>query len=195
MNNTEAKIKEVYSSFGERLSYDDFKNKLDSLPVDKWNFVRAVLLYQQSVKCSKCNPNVGMSLLCSCADAIQLVGEGKPKENFMKFYLNYCPLSLRTSPIKYFPEGKLLPSPLTAPFEKALHYIYKQFRCLFVHEGIGRLDIAPEIEGVIMIPFPLMDKIKKEKDVYLIDLDKILSWFDRVTIESLSTMLLQAGKT
>ena len=187
MFDEETSLKEVYSSFKDKLSYEDFKSKLNSLKTGKWNFVRAVLLYQQSVKCTECNPNVGMVLLCSCADALQLVGEEKSRANFMKFYLDYCPKALRTPPIEYYPNGKT--PPVTAPFEKALHYIYKKFRCLYVHRGIGRLDIVPEIEGVIMLNFPLLDKIRGEKDAYSVDLEKVPAWFEKVTFESLFAML------
>jgi hypothetical protein len=195
LSNEDKILEEVYSSFKERLPFEDFRNRLNSLKIDKWNFVRAILLHQQSVKCTTCNPNVGMVLLCSCADALQLVGEERSKANFMKFYLDYCPQSLRTPPIEYYPEGKPQPPPITAPFEKALHYIYKKFRCLYVHKGIGRLDIVPETEGITILPFPLMDKIKGENEVYLINLEKIPAWFEKVTIESLSAMLLETGQS
>ncbi len=135
-----------------------------------------------------------MSLLCSCADALELVGkEGKSKKNFMKFYLDFCPATSRTSPIEYFPDGTPNSGPIQAPFEKALHYIYKQFRCLFIHRGIGRLDIPQKLEkeftSLTIIPFPLMDKIKGEREVYLIDLNKIFLWFQKITVESLSILL------
>ena len=136
-------MKQAYSSFIGKLSYEDFETKVSSLKIDKWDFVRAVFLYQQSVKCIECNPNVGMILLCSCADAIQLVGgKRSSRANFMKFYLDYCPKELRTPPIEYLPNG--IPPPVTAPFEKALNYIYRRFRCFYVHRGIGRLDTVQD---------------------------------------------------
>ena len=176
-------LNESYSIFKEKITFDDFKGKLDSLKIDKWNFVRAVLLYNQAVKCRKCNPNVGMTLLSSCADALQLVGEGKPSANFKKFYLSFCPTEIRTPPIELYPNGKL--PRITASFDKALHYIYKQFRCMYVHEGIGYLETAPD--GIDW--HTLCDKIKGEKDIYSVDMMQIANWFEKVTFESLYVML------
>jgi len=186
MSNEDKVLKEVYSSFEQRLSFDDFQSKLNSLTIDKWNFVRATLLYQQYLKCKECNPNVGMVLLCSCADALQLVAEDRlSKANFMEFYLRYCPAYLRThSPIDYYKDGKLPRA--TAPFEKALHFIYKQFRCLYVHKGIGHLETAP-LEDTAW--HTLLDRIKGEKDVYAVDLPIISEWFGQITFESLFAML------
>jgi hypothetical protein len=56
VSNEDTVLKEVYSSFKQRVSFDDFQSKLNSLTIDKWNFVRATLLYQQSLKCKECNP-------------------------------------------------------------------------------------------------------------------------------------------
>jgi hypothetical protein len=195
MSNSENTLKEAYSLFSKQMTCDEFKNKLDLLSIDKWNFIRAVLLYQQSEKCAVCNPNVAMSLLCSCADALELVGgERRSKANFMKFYLDFCPTSSRNSPIEYFPDGTPHSGPIQAPFEKALHYIYKQFRCLFIHKGVGRLDIpeklAKDFGNMKIIPFPMMDKIRGEREVYLIDLDKIFLWFQKITSESLTVLLI-----
>ena len=187
ISNEDKLLKQVYSTFTGRLSFEDFQDKLNSLSVDKWDFVRAVMLYQQSVNCTKCNPNVGMVLLCSCADALRLVAEERSRANFMKFYLDYCPTSLRTPPIEYYPNGRT--PKVTAPFDKALYYIYKKFRCLYVHRGIGRLDITPEIEGVEIIDFPLLDKIKGESDAYAVYIEKVPEWFEKVTLESLYTLL------
>jgi hypothetical protein len=183
LSNEDTVLKEAYSSFNQKLSFVDFQSKLNSLAIDKWNFVRATLLYQQAVKCGDCNPNVGMVLLCSCANALQLVGEGKPWENFKEFYLTYCPAHFRTPPIEYYPNGKIPRT--TAPFEKALRYIYKQFRNLFVHEGIGYLITAPD--GIDW--HTLYDKIKNENDVYSVDMMKIAEWFRQITFESLFAIL------
>jgi len=186
LSNEDTVLKEVYSSFKQRLSFDDFQSKINSLTIDKWNFVRATLLYQQSLKCKECNPNVAMVLLCSCADAIQLKGERNSYNNFMEFYKKYCPNSpqFRNAPIKYYTNGKLPRKP--APFHKALHYIYKQFRCLYVHEGIGHLDFLPEMP----MEHTLFDKISAEDpDIYSIDMLKIVGWFEEITLESLFAML------
>jgi hypothetical protein len=145
-------------------------------------FCQRGLLYQQAVKCKECNPNITVGLLCSCADAMKL---GKtPNTRFKEFYERYCPQKLRKSPIEYYPNGAL---PLTpAPFDKALHYIYKQFRCLYVHEGIGRLRIAApdEIEWN-----SLLDGIENEKDIYAVNITKIAEWLKQITFESLFAML------
>jgi len=173
-------LHEVYPLFEKRLSFEDFKNKFNSLK-NEWNFFRALRLYQQAVKCGECNPNVGMVLLCSCADALQLVAEEKSKANFMKFYLKYCPLNLQNPPVEYYNEGKI---PITtAPFDKVLRLIYKRFRCLYIHEGIGHLDPSPELLRFVI------DGIRKEKDVYAVDSLKIYEWFREVTFESLFAML------
>lgn len=188
LSNEDTVLKEVYSSFKQRLSFDDFQNKLNSLTIeDRWNFVRATLLYQQSLKCKECNLNIAMVLLCSCTDAIQLKGERNSYNNFMEFYKRYCPNSpqFRNAPIEYYPNCKLPPTP--APFDKALHYMYKQFRNLFVHEGIKHLR-AEDNNGF------LYDKLKDENGVYnyyKINLPEILNWFEKITFESLFAMLHQ----
>jgi len=185
LSNEDTVLKEVYSSFKQRLSFDDFQSKINSLTIDKWNFVRATLLYQQSLKCTECNPNIGMVLLCSCVDALQLVGgENKSKANFMSFYKKYCPKSLRVPPMEYYHNGKT--PAVTAPFEKTLTFIYKRFRCLYVHEGIGHLDFLPEMP----MEHTLFDKISAEDpDIYSIDMLKIVGWFEEITLESLFAML------
>lgn len=181
-------LKEVYSSFKQRLSFDDFQSKINSLTIDKWNFVRATLLYQQSLKCEECNPNVAMVLLCSCADAMQL--EETSYKGFMDFYKTYCPSRFQNSltensPIEYMPNGK--PPLKTAPFEKALHFIYKQFRNMYVHEGIGHLEMLPERR----VEHTFFDRIKGETDIYAVDMLNVVEWFGKITFESLFAMLHQ----
>jgi hypothetical protein len=180
-------LKEAYSSFKQRFSFDDFQSKLNSLKNDKWNFVRATLLYQQSLKCEKCNPNVAMVLLCSCADAMQL--EETSHKGFMAFYKTYCPAQFQNSlvensPIEYMPNGK--PPLKTAPFEKALHFIYKQFRSMYVHEGKGHLEILPEH----IMAHNFWDTIEGENDIYVVDMLNLVKWFGKITFESLSAMLI-----
>jgi hypothetical protein len=179
-------LKETYPSFKDRLSFEDFKKKFYSLKIsDKWNFVRATSLYQHSYKCESCNPNIKMVLLCSCADALQLVGEECSLKNCMEFYGKYCPSEFRTPPIEYYADGKL---PIaTAPFDKAIRFIYKAFRCSYVHEGIQHLCEIPN--GIEWHAF--MDRIDDEKDIYVVDLLKISEWFGKITFESLFAMLEQ----
>ena len=101
-------------------------------------------------------------------------------------YQGFLPIRQRNfdwAEFKEFVYGKYAKS--TAPFDKALHYIYKQFRCLYVHEGIGRLTTAPD--GIDW--HTLFDKIENEKDVYSVDIMKIAEWFRQITFESLFAML------
>jgi hypothetical protein len=185
MSDEDKLLKEIYTLFEKRLKFKDFKNKFNALPIDKWNYLRASVLYQNAIKCRRCNPNIATLLLCSCADALQLVGdEGKSKANFMTFYMKFCPPHLRTPPIDIYLDGKLPKT--TAPFDKALNYIYKRFRCLFVHEGIGFMGITVP-EGIVWND--LLDGIKGEKDFYSVDMLKISNWFDQITFESLFAML------
>jgi hypothetical protein len=185
MSNEEKILKEISPLFEGRLKLEDFVSKFNALPIDKWNFLRACLLYQNALKCKKCNPNIAMLLLCSCADALQLVGdEGKSKANFMTFYTKFCPSQLRTPPIVFYPDGKL---PKTiAPFEKALNLVYKRFRSLFVHEGIGFLGVKVP-EGIAW--HGLLIGIKNEKDLYSVDMLQVLDWFEKITLGSLFAML------
>ena len=146
----------------------------------KWNFVRASLLYQQALTCKDCEPNVAMVLLCSCADAMKVAGEkAGSRKNFKKFYMDYCPATLRDPPIEYYPHGK--PPIEIAPFEKALDFIYSKFRCLYVHEGKGRLEPLPA--GIEWVGAILLDKYNDE--YYSIDTLKILEWFAKIMVESL----------
>jgi len=125
-----------------------------------------------------------MVLLCSCADAVKVAGEGAgSKNNFKALYMQYCPSGSRVAPIKYYPNKQL---PLQdVPFEKALGLIYAKFRCLFVHEGIGKLELPREDMKMIMNT----DLDIYGNDVYSIDILRILEWFSKITLESLYAML------
>ena len=186
MSNEEKVLQEIYSSFNHRLDFEDFKRKFSSLPIDKWNFARAILLYQQYLKCKDCNPNVGIVVLCSCADALQLKG-GKyySKANFSEFYSRYCPTEYRKMPIEHLSREKR--NSETIPFDKrALDYIYQEFRCSYTHVGIGSLEPLPEnIHSHYRI-----GKFEKEKDFFTIDLIDFPKWFEKVTFESLYALLL-----
>jgi hypothetical protein len=116
---------------------------------------------------------------------MQLVGENNPKKNIITFYKTYCPDSrqFRIAPIEYYANCKLPLKP--APFDKILYYIYKRFRCGFVHEGIRQLRAEDNIDF-------LYDKIKGENGVYdryKINKPEILNWFEKITFESLFAML------
>jgi hypothetical protein len=176
--------KMVFNSFSNRLTWEDFETKLDSLP-KRDNFLNASRLYQQALKCEGCARKVAMVLLCSCADAMQLVGERNSRKNFKKFYESCCPNDLRKPPIKYYLDGK----PLTyndASFGEALDYIYTRFRCSYVHDGIDYLELPKGLSG-----YTIIDELRKIKDKHLvIDILKILDWFKIITFESLYNFLM-----
>ena len=151
----------------------------------KWNFVRASVLYQQALKCGKCDPNVAMLLLCSSADSMQLTGKRKPWGNFEKFYRDYCPSGSRNPPIKYYATLKPPSILRDASFEEALDYVYARFRCLYTHEGIGRLELPPK--GIHLVGSKMLDKFRDKH--YVIDLLSVLGWFASITRESLSKIL------
>ena len=187
MSNHLESLKKAYPLFKSKLTLQEFIPRVNSLETEiKWNFVRASLLYQQALKCKNCEPNVAMALLCSCADAMKIAGgDAGSRENFKKFYLDYCSTDLRGPPIEYYPNGRL-PSQI-APFEKALDFIYSKFRCLYVHEGIGRLENLPS--GVKWISATILDVYNGE--CYNVDTVKILEWFAKITAESLYQFLLK----
>jgi len=178
-------LRKSHRPFKNRISWDVFQARLNSLGNrKKWSFVRASLLYQEALRCRKCNPSVSMLVLCSCAESMKVAG-GKAgcRKNFKEFFLRYCPQGLRNPPIEYYPLAS--PPPVAAPFDKALDFIYKKFRCLYIHEGIGHLRPLPR--GTTWIYAPLLDKYGKE--IYVVDTLKILDWFLAVTFECLSTIL------
>jgi len=186
MSSEEKVLREIYPSFADRLDFEDFKRKFNSLPIDKWNFARAISLYQQYLKCKDCNPNVAIVVLCSCADALQLKG-GKyfSRANFKEFYLKYCPLKYRKTPIEYLSREKR--DSATIPFdERTLDYIYQEFRCSYIHVGIGCLELLPEK----VYYHSRIGKFKKEQELFEIDLVEFRKWFEKVTFESLYAFLL-----
>jgi hypothetical protein len=176
-------VKKAYKTYKNLLTLKNFKTKVDALGNKKWNFIRATFLLQQSMKCQKCEPNVAMMLLCSSADAMQLVGYRKSWKNFETFYKTYCPNSLRNPPLKYYPNGK--PPLSNATFDETLDYIYTKFRCLYAHEGIGRLVLPPK--KIHLLGSTLLDKSKGK--YYVVDTLNVLGWFSSVTKESLYKIL------
>ncbi|MGD0204536.1 MAG: hypothetical protein ABSC20_11615 [Candidatus Bathyarchaeia archaeon] len=184
MSNEDTVLKEAYSSFSQRLSFNDFQNKINlkTLGTDKWNFARAVQQFQEAIKYEESNPDLEIALLCSCAEALQL--EKTSLKRFKEFYLRYCPSNLRTSPIKYYPNGKV--PEITAPFGKALEFIYRQLRSVYIHEGTEHLKPEPIRNGIFG------DVIRNKdgtKDFYFFDKMKTLEWFRQITFESLYVML------
>ncbi|MEM1540957.1 MAG: hypothetical protein QXJ07_06245 [Candidatus Bathyarchaeia archaeon] len=100
----------------------------------------------------KCEPNVAMLLLCTCADAIKITNKKFPRENFIRFYQTYCPNELKWDiPIeRYNPWGEIQPS--KASFEEALHLVYERFRNPFVHEAKRWFEqLSPEDSGIFDI--------------------------------------------
>lgn len=183
MSNEIDSLKKAYPPFENQLDFEDFVTRVNSL-ANKWDFVRGSLLYQQSLKCKDCDPNIAIVLLCSCADAMKVAGENAgSRRNFKEFYLKYCPTNMRDSPIEYYPDGKL---PIQkAPFEKTLDFIYSKLRCLQVHEGKGRLEVlSPSIKWVAGT---LLDVY--ESDCYCVDTLRIFEWFAKITQESLFQVL------
>jgi len=180
-------VEQSYETFKDRLTLMDFKTKVDALGKKKWDFVRANFLCQQALRCKDCEPNVAMVLLCSCAEAMKVAGAKGSHNKFKKFYLNYCPSSLRVPPIKYYLDGK--PSTYNnASFDEALDYIYAKFRCFYVHKGVARLELPPK--DVHLIGNELIDKLQKNSNKsYVIDVLNILGWFSTITKESLYKIL------
>jgi hypothetical protein len=152
------------------------------------SFVRATLTYQQSLKCKECNPIISVVFLCSCADALKLAkGDW---QRIKTFYERYCPNSdeFRIAPIRYSRNCKqpLIP----APFDKAIYCIYKEFRVKYIHEGIKHL--RPEDSDFFYV------RLKDEygvRDCYEICLSEVVSWFERITFESLLNMLTTEQST
>lgn len=179
-------IEQIYEVFRNRLTLEELKTKVDALGTNKkWKFVRAVLLYQQALKCKDCGPNVAMVLLCSCAETMKVESSQGSHHNFRKFYIDYCPLSLRVPPVKYYLSLNPPFSIDNASFEEALDYIYSRFRNYFVHQGIGRLELPPK--GITLVGAELMDKFHNK--IFVIDTLNVLDWFAEITYESLFKVL------
>jgi hypothetical protein len=185
LSDEEKVLRDIYSSFENRLSFEEFRSKFNFLPNDKWNFARAVLLFQKYLNCKECDPNIGLVVLCSCADALQLKGgRGKSKANFIEFYLKYCPSEYRKLPIEYLSRDKR--NIETIPFDqKTLGYIYQKFRCSYIHVGIG--NIMPLLKNIYS--HHALGKFEKEIDFFMVDLVEFPKWFEKATFESLYAML------
>jgi hypothetical protein len=178
-------IRSAYKPFKNQMAYKTFKTKFNNLKIDKWNFARASLLYQQALKCGKCSPEIAMVILCSSAESLKIAGrKSGPRPNFLSAYLTYCPQQFRTPPLKFFPNAK--PPPITASFNQALNFIYARFRNLYVHQGKGRIG-PKKIRGVKIFASLLLEKYKNQ--YYHLDTFKLHSWFELITYESLYSIL------
>ena len=108
--------------------------------------------------------------------------------NFRKFLTTYCPEGLKNPPIKiYKGEGGL--------FDITLRAIYSNFRCLYLHEGIGYASTADQPlidketgEPIHLIAVPLLVKVGRK--YVSIELTKITDWFAEVIKNSLFQCLI-----
>ena len=181
-------IDQLFEIFKDRLTIEQFRAKVDVLNGKKNNFLNASLLHRQALKCKGCEPNIAMMLLCSCADAMKLVGKGKPRENFKRFYKDYSPIASRIPPIKCYFDDKPL-NYCDPSFDETLEYIYKRFRNLYAHEGTGLLE-QPKSPDLIW--YGLCDKFEETSNkTYVTDIVRILDWFATITKESLDNILFQ----
>jgi hypothetical protein len=153
-----------------------------------------------------------MLLLCICADAIKITGKRAPHENFIRFYQTYCPPELKKDiPIeRYNPQGEL--EYTKASFEEALHLIYERFRNPLAHEAKKWFEeFSPEHYESLRkwanqgIPIKLItdtrirafEKDSKtvmrygDKGYHIIDIDNLLEWFKKATLESLNKFLIE----
>jgi len=85
--------------------------------------------------------------------------------------------------MRYYPNKR--PPIQPVPFDKALDFIYSKFRCLYVHEGIGRLELPPD--DFEWVKGTLLDACAN--DIYEIDFLRILNWFADITFESLYNII------
>jgi hypothetical protein len=178
-------LKKAYRLFKTNMTYPQFEARVNALGNRKWNFIRAVFLFQQALKCKKCNPNMAHFLIASSADALQLVGNRKSHKNFNQLFIQYCPAHLRAPPIERFVSTTPPIVRTQASFQEALDYIYEKLRCLYVHEGIERLSKPPR--GVTMVGDSLFDKFNN--NYYAVDRLAILDWLVEITKESLVAMI------
>jgi len=195
------KVKSIHSLFKDKHSLENFKAMLDSLPNEKKvNFVNACLLYQQALKCKECKPtgpNIAMLLLCICADAIKITGKRAPHENFIRFYQTYCPPELKKDiPIeRYNPQGEL--EYTKASFEEALHLIYERFRNPLAHEAKKWFEEGSPKNSILDTRIEAFEKDSKtvmrygDKRYHIIDINNLLEWFKKATLESLNKFLIE----
>jgi hypothetical protein len=103
--------------------------------------------------------------------------------NFKQFLLNNCPEELRTPPIEK--------AKTNISFEKALGYIYGEFRSLFLHEGLSYASYKVPNKFVHIEVKHI--KIVNGKLLFF-NLIKILPWFSNVVKESLCNYLIKNQK-
>ncbi|MEM2947156.1 MAG: hypothetical protein QXN96_02830 [Candidatus Bathyarchaeia archaeon] len=151
-----------------------------------------------------------MLLLYICADAIKITNKKAPRENFTRFYQTYCPNELKGDiPIeRYNPWGELRLS--KASFEEALHLIYERFRNPFVHEAKRwfeqfSLEDYRSLQKWAKMGVPIniyetrVEAFEKDSKatlyygdkMYHIDINKLLDWFKKATLESLYNFLME----
>jgi hypothetical protein len=138
-----------------------------------------------------------MLLLCTCADAIKITGKRAPHENFIRFYQTYCPLELKKDiPIeRYNPQGE--PEYTKASFEEALHLIYERFRNPLAHEAKKWFEDGSPKNSILETRIEAFEKNSKailyygDKGYHINNLDDLLEWFKKATLESLNKFLIE----
>jgi len=187
MSQTDQRLQETidnaFALFDDKVEKERFSALINSLGDLKWNFLRACRLYGQAVKCEKCNADVAMTMLCSTIESIKGKGS-RPFAKFRKFLIENCPQEARTSSMRIFVSKDEVRQ---ATFEESISYIYGNFRSLFLHEGIARVEAEspPGLERTRLISSSLADKHRQKEKIYMIELLKVLNWFENVVKESL----------
>ena len=64
-------VKDIYKTFSEMLSEEEFTNMFNSLGKSlQKDFGRASLMYQRAIRCKSCDSDVCIALLCSAVEAV-----------------------------------------------------------------------------------------------------------------------------
>lgn len=117
--------------------------------------------------------------------------------NFKKFLNKYCSERLKKQEIFSKPDFKNFDKDKEFfDFDFAIGYMYSQFRSLFAHRGIGRIETSKSLglmeEDTIMIADSMLDKYNGEY-VHVNMLD-VLNWFDKVVFASLLNYLMEKNE-
>jgi hypothetical protein len=104
------------------------------------------------------------------------------RQDFTNFLLDYCPLSIRTPPIKCsqtLEQEKSILQPI--PFEESIKYIYSRVRSPFMHESVTKVDIPERFTHFYGLGF--LDFYRNK--YYHIDVKVLPVWFSNIVKESL----------
>lgn len=64
-------VKKGYKTFSRMLSKEDFIKYINRMgKIEKNNFLKASLMYQRALRCSDCDPDVCIALLCSTIEMV-----------------------------------------------------------------------------------------------------------------------------